>query len=293
MTSDIQIPVLPISDPSMFPRAEEQVLGARNLLPMTVSMLKKGNASGTWNGNTYTLNGITFTVNTDSKGGITSITVNGTSSALTDLNISPDGSTRKTLDNFGLEVGTRYILSGTSASQVENSKLMLNGSAYNVEDTTGGGVAFTVDSTNAFVPQIRIPSGKTVSNYTFKPMFRLATDPDPSYSQYAMTNKQLTDALTKITFTAPTITGGTVNAGGYCKIGKIVIVNMRVTFSSGSPTMSGFPSYTGDTKVVLHGRKTSDASYVNGSIYANGNGDIVGTSLSGATVILNGVYICS
>lgn len=43
-----------------------------------------------------------------------------------------------------------------------------------------------------------IISGQTVSNLTFKPMLRLASDTDETYQPYAMTNKQLTDEIQRI-----------------------------------------------------------------------------------------------
>ena len=40
---------------------------------------------------------------------------------------------------------------------------------------------------------IRVKNGVTVNNLVFKPMVRLASDPDDTYQPYAMTNRQLTD----------------------------------------------------------------------------------------------------
>ena len=50
----------------------------KNLLPMTVDGIKAVNTSGTWTGNAYALNGVTFTILTDDNGNITGIKANGT-----------------------------------------------------------------------------------------------------------------------------------------------------------------------------------------------------------------------
>ena len=55
--------------------------GGKNLLPMTVEGLKAINTTGVWNGNVYTLDGITFTVETDDADNVTGIKANGTSTA--------------------------------------------------------------------------------------------------------------------------------------------------------------------------------------------------------------------
>ena len=53
----------------------------KNKLPMTVSGIKSANTSGTWSGNAYTLNGVTFTIETDGDDNVTGIKVNGTASS--------------------------------------------------------------------------------------------------------------------------------------------------------------------------------------------------------------------
>ena len=41
--------------------------------------------------------------------------------------------------------------------------------------------------------QIVVKNGASISNLTFKPMLRLASDPDDTYQPYAMTNRELTE----------------------------------------------------------------------------------------------------
>ena len=284
MFQDMQIPTLPISDPSMFPRAEAEVLGARNLLDVVSSV---HTANGTTSG---------VTIATNSDGTVTFSTAT-TASAQVDYTIGNTNDGRLLLSDYPSNI----IIS--KGSSVSSSDLLMqvwyydsskNYTGFQNEGGSGEGEFLLQPQSGDvyFAIDFRVQNGKTV-NTTIKPMLRLASDPNTSWTPYAMTNKQITDALTKITFTTPTITGGTLTNGGYCKIGKLVIVNMRITCTANSISLSGFPTYTGDPRVVLHGRKVSDASYINGSIYGTGNGDIVGTLVSGTDIIINGAYICS
>lgn len=59
--------------------ASRKVTG-KNLLPMTLANIKALNTQGIWSGNSFTFNGITYTILTDSNGNITGISANGTAS---------------------------------------------------------------------------------------------------------------------------------------------------------------------------------------------------------------------
>ena len=54
--------------------------GAHNLMPLSLSVIRARNTYGTWNGNTYTQNNVSFAVATDANGNVTGITVNGNGS---------------------------------------------------------------------------------------------------------------------------------------------------------------------------------------------------------------------
>lgn len=151
--------------------ADNGVLGAKNLL--------KNNATS------QTISGVTFTVNADG-----SVTANGTATA----NI-----TSYFIDRvFSLKAG-KYLISGTPNSifgisgngvRISNDDFSIN--VYGDED----GTLFTLNNdTSGLKVEIRIASGTTVSNLTFYPMIRLASDPDDTYQPYAMTNKELTEEV--------------------------------------------------------------------------------------------------
>ena len=155
--------------------ADNGVLGAKNLLENTAS--------------TTTVNGVTFTVNADK-----SVTVNGTATADATIKITPNSSLRS-----NLKEGISYILSGCPGGGSSSTyALQYSNNTNNVKYDTGSGVEF-VDYDRETYPNVSvyvlIRSGVTASNLTFKPMIRLASDPDDTYQPYAMTNRELTDAV--------------------------------------------------------------------------------------------------
>ena len=159
------------------------VLGAKNLLPN--------------NAESQTVNGVTFTVNSDG-----SITANGTASADTTLFLL-DANRGSLLDDRGKSL----VLSGRPTEGVT-----LNGGSCqltvgeNVNNTwvfhsdNGSGETFTLNSSrlqdNAY---IWITSGVTLDNAVFKPMLRPASITDDTYVPYSMTNRELTDNYSKTT----------------------------------------------------------------------------------------------
>ena len=152
----------------------------KNKFPLSVADIKSANTNGTWSGNVYTFNGVTYTLETDSDGNLVDIIVNGKATPGTsDLYLSASGSTRKTLNNFGLVIGSSYILTGGGTSAV----LMYNGQAYNIENTSASPTTFTVDSA-IFFPAIRVTFNNTANNEVIRPMTRLSTETDATFEPY-------------------------------------------------------------------------------------------------------------
>ena len=126
---------------------------------------------------TSVVNGIDFTDNGDGT-----ITANGTATALSVFYIKTISS------SFYLEKGN-YILSGNpSGGTASTYKMRLEyGSNKIIGDDIGNGVNVNITSELSNEPLqlgIMIYSGQTVSNLTFKPMIRLASDTDSTYEPY-------------------------------------------------------------------------------------------------------------
>lgn len=178
-------------------------MGAKNLLPYP------------YKESTKTVNGITFTDNGDGT-----ITADGTATS--------DAVITLYQNNTSILKAGRYILSGCPEGgganiykiQAAKNNWTFGGSDY------GAGVVLNI--TNESTQQIQlirimVSSGQTVSDLTFKPMLRLASDTDDTYQPYAKTNKQLTDEIANKVPDAPT-TDGTYNL-------RVTVVNRIPTYS--------------------------------------------------------------
>lgn len=183
---------IPLKD-SKFDRAEQRVLGAKNVLKITIAEVRSLNTSGTWSGNTYTKNGVTFAFSVDASGYVTGVDVdsNGSSvSTTTDIGIAK---------NPDFEGNKDFIMSGCpSGGSASTYKLQYSNQVNAGYDDIGNGVVvrkFDYSTYPNSIVQLRIYSGTTPNHLMFKPMLRLASDPDDTYVPYAMTNRELTDKI--------------------------------------------------------------------------------------------------
>ena len=196
---------IPLKD-SKFDRAEQRVLGAKNLLKFPY-----------YEGN-KTQNGITFTVNNDG-----SITASGTATADTWFNMSQN-------PTF-ITQGGAYILSGCPSGGSSNTYCLryTNNTDKSYEDTGNGvDVVGFASSYNNVQIHIRIKSGTAITTpITFYPMIRLASDPDDTYAPYSMTNRELTEVTE--TEASEVVSGATVVDIKILKNGNIVSLHFRLT----------------------------------------------------------------
>lgn len=175
-------------------------MGAKNLLPRALTNIITHNTSGSWNGNNYTINGVTFTVNSD--GGITA---NGTATASNTSLFIYGGVYGALQENF-LVKDVPYKLSSGIVNNVKayikwQSFLDNSGTLVEQGDSRNENLAITEDA-----PYIRfmchVENGTTVTNLTFYPMIRLATDTDDTYQPYAKTNRELTEDVEELSTNA-------------------------------------------------------------------------------------------
>lgn len=159
------------------------IYGAKNLIPYP------------YYDTTKTVNGITFTDNGDGT-----VTVNGTATAQTNFFVCNN----KTTFGYTGKVKITGCPSGGSKSTYRLYVNTYTGTGYaEIASDYGDGVEFNIDeditdTTQGYSIQIRIMSGTSVENLTFKPMLRLASDTDDTWQPYAKTNKQLTDDIKKL-----------------------------------------------------------------------------------------------
>lgn len=152
----------------------------KNKLPLILSDIKSANTSGTWSGDTYTVNGISFTVNTDNGGNIESVKATGTASNSAILFLRSS--------RFS-EVGN-YVLNGCpsgGANDTYSTELYIRNPTVIVV-CTGEDVNFEIPNGGFFQePLIVIRSGYAIPSggIIFYPMIRLATETDPTFAPYS------------------------------------------------------------------------------------------------------------
>ena len=150
-------------------------IGAKNLLENEKS--------------TQTISGVTFTVNSDG-----SVIADGTATDIIWFQI-----------NNGFKLNdVEYTLTGCPIGGGENTyevqirSTESSSSLWQFIVDRGDGATGLCSSSRTYIAFIGIKSGVTVTNLLFKPMLRLATDPDNTYQPYAMTNKELTKQVAPI-----------------------------------------------------------------------------------------------
>lgn len=161
-------------------------LGAKNLLPFDISHIIRINGGGTWNGLAYTYNGVTYTLLSDGT-----VRVNGTATAYSLFRIIDANS-------IFLNPSNDYYITGSPSSSTASTYYvyyseLINGSWVYYSNLGDEDTLFTPNTTaTQCVVDIVVRDGQIVDNVIFKPMLRLATDPDTTYQPYSMTNKEMT-----------------------------------------------------------------------------------------------------
>ena len=247
------VPDAPDEDDMLFPRSEQRVLGAKNLLPMTAK--------------TQTLNNVVFTVYEDG-----SFKANGTSNASgnTFFNFYPNDS------SYVKNIWKGQKISGISGGSGTTFFFCImysnNGTSYVGElDITNG--EQIIGDYDYIKFTLCVKSGATLNDKMFYPMIRLASDPDNTYVPYAMTNRQLT-VLDNIKVGIGGVKQGTSSCK-YMQIKNRVFVSGYFTKPNAAwGLFSGLPTPSSDN--TLCGFAT-DVSSPTGTIYSlvvKSNGDI-------------------
>lgn len=167
-------------------------MGAKNLMPFDLSVMKELNTSGTWTDNVYSFRGVDFTVNADGT-----ITADGTATAgNASLKIYASSSSYEML---GKTVIMNGCPSGGGATSYRIQAYRMgsaDGSSGTYFDDGEGTIAFeALNNASGTIGSfaVAVYENTEVNDLVFAPMVRLATDMDPTHQQYAKTNKQLTD----------------------------------------------------------------------------------------------------
>lgn len=144
-------------DITLFGKSVQNTYSGKNLLENTAT--------------TQTINGITFTVNSDG-----SVTANGTATAVAQMSLG-----KVTIENTDVILSDGVVRGSSAFSFVHGYK---NGVAtYTVASTSNGECKFT-NNYDELLYGIYIKEGQTLNNVVFYPMIRLASITDDTYEPY-------------------------------------------------------------------------------------------------------------
>lgn len=138
----------------------------KNKLPMTLSGLKAANTSGTWSGNAYTRNGVTFTVLVDNDNNVVGIKANNTASANADFNLCAASDYSALAEKI-----LNGCPSGGGASTYSIFLALSSSPWTSYGNDTGSGVTLgAVPSGSNTIAFIRVANGYNANNVLFYPM---------------------------------------------------------------------------------------------------------------------------
>lgn len=170
------------------------ILGAHNLLALSIANVKTLNTHGSWVGNVFTHDGVAYTVDVTDSGYVKSITASGTAGTYSYMYLSR--SAIPLYFNKGNYIFTGCPSGGSSTTYFVSDNFYYNGAYVDGDKDTGNGdSASVVNDGSNFTGSIAIYAAAGNVNLVFKPMIRLASDTDPTHQPYAMTNQQLTESL--------------------------------------------------------------------------------------------------
>ena len=155
----------------------------KNLITMTLSEIKSSNTNGTWADNVYTLDGLVFTVLTDSVGNVIGVKANGT---------APANDIYFTLGHISFVKDTSYrMTSGTTGSTAETYRIWAYSSTafpvghrLSTDSNCGENVARDARANEICPIAFMIMSGYAPNNVIVYPMVRYATITDSTFAPY-------------------------------------------------------------------------------------------------------------
>ena len=175
-----------------------------------------------WETTSTTINGVTFTVNSDG-------TVKADGTATADASLYATAST-----NTWLKAGA-YVVNGCPSGG-SNTTYMINETYKSVHDT-GGGATFTMPDDGYVRVRIVIRNGYTANNLLFKPMIRPASISDDTFVPYTAQTYPISWQTE-----AGTVYGGTLDVVS----GVLTVTDVCITLTSSSTHWKKSTAYPGN-----------------------------------------------
>ena len=145
----------------------------KNKLPLTVDGIKAANSGATWTGNSTTINGVTFTILTDSDGNVTGIHAEGTANN----NILYF----KLITNLTIDTPMIFSTGHTYTWGINGRVMEVSDGNTTYKPSVVSGVEVPVGT---YEVHIAVAAGYTI-NDDYQPMLRLATETDATFAPYS------------------------------------------------------------------------------------------------------------
>ena len=161
--------------------------GVHQLMPLTLAKIKVLNQTSaySWNNNVCTINNIDITFTVDDNGYVTNIQATGTPSADSYIAIFSGALKADSYKWSGCPVGGA---SNTYATFCRTSDTTAAEFGYD----TGDGKSFTITQNKTINYYIKLSTSSSAIDLTFKPLLKYAEDSSNDYTDYALTNAELT-----------------------------------------------------------------------------------------------------
>ena len=170
----------------------------KNKLDITLTYLKSINTAGTWSGNAYTHNGVTYTCSFNSEGYLSGITTSGTSSGASQLKLLYG-----TYSSFSSKYpqGSYYKFNGCPSGGASSGgfKMFFGiGSIATHDITSNVDYTFEIPTVGVYsgdylTYSIEVASGVSMASKTFKPMIRDEVNGSSVYESYHKNVKSYVD----------------------------------------------------------------------------------------------------
>ena len=146
----------------------------KNLLPMTVDGIKSANTTGTWSGNAYSINGVTFTILTDSDNNVIGIKATG----------SPSGgyNSSQLVIHYSYVANTQLTLNGSPLNGGGSSYRIYAGLFY--DNGSGVDVSYSESQTINIILVVYLGYSIPSEGLMFYPMLRLSSVTDATFAPY-------------------------------------------------------------------------------------------------------------
>ena len=233
MTESIQMYFKPTQDLHGYDKPWAGGAG-KNKLPLALSDIKSANTSGTWSGNTYALNGVTFEVLTDSADNVEGIKVNGTASANVYFDLVQ---AFNSTEYAGMIANFSGAISGVWLRVSASDRIALQ-EIFGVDTVI-------VDNGDNLKLAIRVGNNES-PNTTICPMIRLSTESDATFEPYS--NICPISGQNNATFswtddqdieTECTMNFSNTYYGGYCQFNGQIYPDWDYIASYNGETLSG------------------------------------------------------